>query len=115
MSLFKQLWIAILLLIVLAIGGSVFVSALTAKNYLNDQLYQKNVDSANALALIVGGANYEPVTAELQIASQFDSGFYQSIRLRDLDKNIIVERSGSANTPGVPNWFVKLIDRKSVV
>jgi len=109
MSLFKQLWIAILLLIVLAIGGSVFVSALTAKNYLNDQLYQKNVDSANALALIVGGANYEPVTAELQIASQFDSGFYQSIRLRDLDKNIIVERSGTANTPGVPNWFVKLI------
>ncbi len=109
MSLFKQLWVAILLLIVLAIGGSVIVSALTAKNYLNDQLYQKNIDSANALALIVGGANYEPVTAELQIASQFDSGFYQSIRLRDLDKNIIVERSETVNTPGVPSWFVNLI------
>jgi len=43
MSLIKQLWIAIALVMTLTFGGSLVVSVLSARHYLEQQLQVKNI------------------------------------------------------------------------
>lgn len=90
MSLLKQLWIAVAVIMALAFGGSFVVSTLSAQNYLNQQLYLKNLDNANSLALSMSQVADDPVMVELLLSAQFDSGHYQFIRLTDPNGEIIV-------------------------
>lgn len=92
MSLIKQLWLGILAILLLALGGSFVISALSAKTYLETQLHLKNIDNATVLALSMTQMEKDPVTLELLIAAQFDSGHYQRIALVDPDNNLIIER-----------------------
>ena len=110
MSLVRQLWIAIILVMTLSFGGSFVVSTLLAKNYLTEQLHLKNIDNANALALSISQMPKDPVTLELLVSAQFDTGHYQLIRLLDPRGNIIVERRHDTFDLLVPLWFVQLID-----
>ncbi|MGH1472635.1 MAG: bifunctional diguanylate cyclase/phosphodiesterase [Cellvibrionaceae bacterium] len=110
MSLFKQLWLAIFIIIVICLVGSFALTTLSAKTYLETHLYQKNVDSANSLALNLGNNDFSPITAELKISSQFDSGHYSLIRLTDVNKNIIIEKIESKPISKIPAWFVTLIN-----
>ncbi|MDR1064457.1 MAG: EAL domain-containing protein [Azoarcus sp.] len=109
MSLIKQLWIAIVAITLLALGGSLVVSTLTAHQYLEQQLNIKNSDNATALALSLSSQrDKDPVTIELQLASQFDTGYYRSIRLTDPEGEVIVDFHADPRVEGVPDWFVKL-------
>lgn len=111
MSLIKQLWIGIILILLLAMGGSFFISTYTAKAYLEQQLQLKNIDNANSLALSITQMPKEPVTLELLIAAQFDSGHYQYIRFTDPEGEVIAERHyQKANANSVPEWFNQLLD-----
>ena len=83
MSLTKQLWLAIGLVMALAFGGSMLVSVLSARHYLQQQLQVKNIDNATSLALALSQLDKDPVTVELQVAAQFDAGHYRFIRLTD--------------------------------
>ncbi|PKO79763.1 MAG: GGDEF domain-containing protein [Betaproteobacteria bacterium HGW-Betaproteobacteria-13] len=108
MSLIKQLWIAIVMVTLLSLGGSLVVSTLAAKRYLEQQLNVKNVDNATALALSLSQMPKDPVTVELQVAAQFDAGHYRVIRLVGPDGNILVERTAEPRLDDVPAWFVRL-------
>ena len=83
MSLIKELWLAIALVMLIAFGGSFLVSSLSAKTYLQEQLLLKNIDNATSLASTLSQLPKDPVTVELLISSQFDAGHYQYIRLVD--------------------------------
>ena len=109
MSLIKQLWIAIILLVVVAFGGSFIISMLMSKNYLEQQLQTKNIDNATALALSMSQMQKDPVTIELLLTAQFDSGHYQSIRLLDPTGKVMVERQSDDNASVVPQWFKRLV------
>src|SRR5262245_39748845 len=110
MSLIKQLWLAIALLMLIAFGGSFFVSGLSAKAYLQEQLTLKNTDNANSLASVLGQMQpKEPIEVELLIASQFDLGGYESIRLTDPRGGVIVEKISAETEAGAPDWFVRLL------
>ena len=61
MSLIRQLWLAIALLMAIGFGGSFLVSSLSAKNYLEEQLALKNLDNANSLASVLGQMSKDPV------------------------------------------------------
>lgn len=112
MSLIKQLWIGICLILILALGGSFFISTLTAREYLEQQLQLKNIDNATSLALSISQMEKDPVTLELLLSAQFDSGHYQSIRLLDPAGEVIVERQYQAGSSAqhVPVWFEKLLN-----
>ncbi len=92
MSLFKQLWLAIILLLTLVFGGSFVVSSLSAKSYLQQQLYMKNLDNATALALSLTQQEADPVLLELTLSAQFDTGHYQLVELVGPEGNLIVRR-----------------------
>ncbi|MDO9596696.1 MAG: LapD/MoxY N-terminal periplasmic domain-containing protein [Azoarcus sp.] len=108
MSLIKQLWIAIAMVTLLSLGGSLVVSTLAAKRYLEQQLNVKNVDNATALALSLSQMPKDAVTVELQVAAQFDAGHYRLIRLVGPDGTTLVERSAEPRLDGVPAWFIRL-------
>ncbi|MEK9720599.1 MAG: LapD/MoxY N-terminal periplasmic domain-containing protein, partial [Quisquiliibacterium sp.] len=109
MSLTKQLWLAISLVMALAFGCSLLVSVLSARHYLEQQLQVKNIDNATSLALALTQMAKDPVTVELQISAQFDAGHYQFIRVASPNGQLLAERVSKSTAQGAPAWFVSLI------
>ncbi|MDD2920340.1 EAL domain-containing protein [Rhodoferax sp.] len=109
MSLIKQLWIAITLVMTVAFGGSMVVSVLSARHYLEQQLQVKNIDNATALALSLTQLEKDEVMVGLLVAAQFDVGHYRFIRIVSPTGKTLVERVAADLKPGAPDWFVKLI------
>ena len=81
MSMYRQLWLAIVVSMLLALGGSLFASLLSARSYLETQLSLKNTDNASALALSLSQAKPDAVSVELAVTALFDSGHYEPIFL----------------------------------
>lgn len=108
MSLFRQLWLAVIASTVIAFAGSFVVSMLTARHYLAQQLAVKNNDNAASLALSMSQLDKDPVTVELQMAAIFDSGQYASVRLIAPDGRPMVEKISQAPEQEVPAWFSRL-------
>src|SRR5574340_176364 len=113
MSLIRQLWLAIIVISVLVFSGSFVVSTLTARHYLEQQLYRQSVDTANSLALSMTQQSKDEVTLELQVAALFDGGHYQSISLADPRGKTIVDRVQTRSDVDVPEWFVALFPIQS--
>lgn len=124
MSLVKQLWLAIIVIVLVGFSGSVLISILSAKQYFEQQLYLKNVDNVNALAMTLSQLDKDQTTIELLIAATFDTGHYQRIELVDPDNQSIVnlryqspdeaqisaESDDMSLTNQAPAWFETLID-----
>lgn len=109
MSLYKQLWLAIVFLLTLVFGGSFVVSSLSAKAYLEQQLFLKNTDNASALALSLTQQGADPVLLELVLSAQFDTGHYQLIELRGPTGEILIHREDTSRSAGAPRWFTRLL------
>lgn len=109
MSLIKQLWIAIAAVTLIALGGSLVVSTLSARHYLEQQLQVKNLDNATSLALSLSQMPKDPVTVELQVSAQFDAGHYRLIRLTSPKGEVLVEREYAGPLNGTPEWFTRLV------
>ncbi len=106
MSLFKQLWLAITLMLTLIFIGSCLVSTLSARNYLEQQLTMKNADNANALALSLTQQGADDVMLELTLSAQFDTGFYEMISLTDAEGNTPIHRIDDQEFDDAPGWFM---------
>ncbi len=110
MTLIKQLWLAVFLVITLSLLGSFLITVNYGKNYIESQLSQQNADAATRLALAIGSGEYSEVRAELQIASLFDTGQYQSIELRGTDGTPIYHKELTFELPPLLSLFSTLID-----
>ena len=108
MSLFRQLWLAVILVTITSFTGSLFISLLGTRNYLEQQLHRKNIDSANSLAYSISQLRKDPITIGLQIAAFFDSGQYQAISITSADGKLITERVQNQIETTVPGWFTRL-------
>lgn len=109
MSLFKQLLLAICLFLVVAFTGSFMVSLESSRSQYVNQLRSHAQDAATALALSLTPTLDDPAMVELMVSSIFDSGYYASIKVVDLDSNaVLVERHAKPDSNGVPAWFISL-------
>ena len=128
MSLSKQLWIAIAAVTLLALGGSLVVSTLNARQYLEQQLTTKNSDNANILAQSIQDKidNARILAQSIQeqmdnanddiegividtLRAQFNLGHYHQITLVGPDgKSIAHFYSDTPIGQNMPVWFVKL-------
>ena len=106
MSMYRQLWLAIIISTMLALAGSLLASIVSARGYLQSQLSQKNTDNAAALALSLSQSQPDPVSVELTVSALFDSGHYELIRVTDPFGKTIVERSAPLGELDAPAWFV---------
>ena len=107
MSMYRQLWLAIIVSTLLALGGSLLASMLSARAYLEQQLTMKNEDNASALALSLSQQKPDAVTVELAVAALFDSGHYESIEVIDPNGKSMIKRATEINIESVPTWFVR--------
>ena len=109
MSIYRQLWFAIIGLTMLAFAGSFVLSVYTARSYIEQQLFLKNSDNAASLALVLSQLpEKDPITVELMISSQFDTGHYQEIQLTNPQHQVLLERHYSGNDDSAPAWFIRL-------
>jgi diguanylate cyclase (GGDEF)-like protein len=106
MSMYRQLWLAIIISTLLALCGSLLASTLSARSYLQSQLSIKNTDNAAALALALSQSNPDAVSVELAVSALFDSGHYELIRVIDPIGITIVERIAGPGEMDAPSWFV---------
>ncbi|MBN2644606.1 MAG: EAL domain-containing protein [Desulfuromonadaceae bacterium] len=109
MSLTKQLWIAIVIVLIIALSGTFVISTLAARHYLQQQLYLKNQDNVSSLALSISQLDKDPATLELLVSAQFDSGHYQFIRIADQAGTVLIERDNPPLHLAVPDWFQQLV------
>lgn len=113
MSLFRQIWLAVIVSALLAFAGSFVASMLTARHYLSQQLAIKNNDNAASLALSMSQLDKDPVTVELQVAAVFDSGQYAVVRVIDPNGAVMIEKTSPPLAGNVPAWFVRLFPIES--
>jgi predicted signal transduction protein with EAL and GGDEF domain len=109
MSIYRQLWLAAIASMALALGGALLASMLGARNYLESQLTLKNHDNAVALALMLGVEKPDQVKTALMVASLFDSGHYEEIRILDPQGATLTQRKSAPGASPVPAWFVDLL------
>ncbi|MFP9230295.1 cyclic di-GMP receptor LapD [Pectobacterium cacticida] len=110
MSLYKQLLIAICVFVLIIFTGSFVVSLENSREQYNNQLHSHAQDAATALGLSLTPNIDDPAMVELMVSSIFDSGYYSSIRVRDISTgNVLLERTASPDIPDVPGWFVRLV------
>lgn len=111
MSLFKQLFLAICMLMLVSFTGSFLVSVESSREQQVNQLRAHAQDAATALGLSLSPHIQDVAMVELMVSSIFDSGYFQSIRVFDGDSGaVVVERSGVPVAAEAPQWFTKLID-----
>ncbi|MCY1276196.1 diguanylate cyclase (GGDEF) domain protein [compost metagenome] len=111
MSLLKQLFLAICLLLALAFAGSFIAGVESSREQLLSQLRSHAQDAATALGLSMTPHVDDPAMIELMVSSIFDSGYFASIRVvRIPDGGVIAERSTTTSSEQVPGWFARLVN-----
>ena len=109
MSMFRQLWLAIIASTLMALAGSLLVSMLSARTYLESQLSIKNTDNATALALSLSQSNPDEVTVDLVVSSLFDGGHYELVKVVNPQGKTMSERISTDTDLGAPSWFAQLL------
>ncbi|HSX89622.1 MAG TPA: EAL domain-containing protein [Pseudomonas sp.] len=111
MSLFKQLFIAICVLMLVNFSGSFLVSVESSREQQVNQLRAHAQDAATALGLSLSPHIKDVAMVELMVSSIFDSGYFESIRVVDpATGELLVERSGVPVKSDAPQWFAQLVD-----
>lgn len=108
MSLTKQFSAGFVVVLLLVFFGTVYINVNSFRTYIEDQLSSHAQDTATSLGLsispYVGDPNSLPIV-ETMINAIFDSGYYQSIVLTDLEGNVLVEKRNPPAPQMVPDWF----------
>ncbi len=115
MTLFRQLILATLGLLVLLYAGNVVVSMFNARTLVQQQMAVHAQDTATSLGLSMTQAAQDKDIASLETLFNAisDSGFYQRIYFRDLDDKVVIDRAFAVDIEGVPDWFVNFMNLPS--
>lgn len=114
MSLYKQLWIGVALLMLMVFGVTFVINGVSSSRYLEQQLSLKNQDDATALALSLSQQQLDPVLLELQLAAKLDQGSYEFIEFRDPKGDVVFNRGSSPVEGSAPGWLQDLFPISSV-
>ena len=109
LSLVQRLWLLLLMLVFLSIGGALVANLLNARSYLEQQLTAQNADAANALALMLTQHKADPAMGETLINAAFDQGHFAQIRWEDATDKPKVARNNAERQEDTPGWFHRLL------
>ena len=111
MSLTKQFSIGFLLVLLLVFIGTVYINVNSFRAYVESQLASHAQDTATSLGLsispYVGDENSISIV-ETMVNAIFDSGYYQSIVLKNTEDKVLLEKQNPPAPEGVPEWFSEL-------
>ncbi|PRC92129.1 bifunctional diguanylate cyclase/phosphodiesterase [Solimicrobium silvestre] len=107
MSMYRQIWLSLILTALLSLAGGLFASTFSVRAYLEDQLRMKNTDNATSLALALSQRNIGTIEIKLAVTSLFDKGYYDLIRVVDASGREIISRKALTNSDDTPSWFMQ--------
>jgi EAL domain-containing protein (putative c-di-GMP-specific phosphodiesterase class I)/GGDEF domain-containing protein len=114
MSLIRQIWLLLLGTLLLAFVAGVTVNVTGARDALQTQLSLQNSDNATALAQVMTQQKGQRELMELAATAQFDTGYYQRIRLTGVDGKPLFLREAASKPLRAPAWFATLVPIASV-
>jgi EAL domain-containing protein (putative c-di-GMP-specific phosphodiesterase class I)/GGDEF domain-containing protein len=106
MSMIRQIGLIILLVVALAIGGSVAVGTWSTRSVLQQQWQLRNADSATLIALALSQHRGDMTLMRLVLSAQFDTGHYRRVRLVGPDDAELIVHESPANSGAAPAWFI---------
>ncbi len=109
MSMIRQIVLILVAVMLLAVGGSVAVGALSTRQALQEQWQVRNADAATMLALALTQQKGDPALLELVLMAQFDTGHYRNVRLLGTDDKLMFERNAPARSGLAPDWLQRLL------
>nr|MCR4941340.1 diguanylate cyclase [Campylobacter sp.] len=117
MTLFKQIllaFVALGLIIFCAVG---YMNFKNLNDYIQTQLGTNARHTANSLGLSI-----KPVIdpndlsmVEVMINSMFDSGYYQLIKLEDIDGKELIKNEQKLELKDIPTWFINIVKLNSPI
>ncbi len=113
MTLFKQIGLTVFAFLLILLITVMFLNFSSSKNFIQNQLYSNAEDTAASLALSLSGVVNEEdsiTTMETMIAAIYDRGYYESIKLYDPDKKVLIAKSQKVVVKDVPEWFIAFAD-----
>jgi len=113
MSMYRQLWLSILLSALLALLASLFASLINARDYLETQLAAKNHDNATALALALNRPDIDDADIVVAATALFNSGHYEMVQVISASGTALVDQVAKDPDAGAPDWFVRLLPIRS--
>jgi len=114
MSLMRQIGLLMVAVLLLALVGAVGVNVRAARDTLEAQLRVKNSDNAQILALALSQQRDDARLMELLLSAQFDTGFYQRVRLVSADGDTVFDRHAEVQPQHAPAWFIAWLPIESI-
>jgi diguanylate cyclase (GGDEF)-like protein len=111
MSLFKQLVLMLGLFLGVILVSVMGLNFKTATEFVQNQLYTDAKNTAHSLGLSLSKVAdpSDTSTMETMINAIYDSGYYQQIRLSDVEGKEIYNRDSDMHVSDVPQWFIKMV------
>lgn len=111
MTLYRQLIIFTVLLFFVLLSGTWMATFENNRSFLNKQLNSHAQDTATSLALAISQHTVNKDTAgiDAMINAVFDRGYYQTIKLIDLQGNVVSQRYLNISVAEVPQWFIRMV------
>lgn len=110
MTITRQIIIVFILSLALLFMGTFLTTMLHIKAYYEDQLNMNAQDTATALGLTLSESSLDKNATNLsQVKAVFDQGYFSSIKINDINNNLIVQRHILKQDKVAPDWFKFLI------
>ena|GEM_PF-6654004 len=109
LSLVQRLWLLLLLVVCLSIGGALIANLLNARSYLEQQLSAQSADTANSLALMLTQYKADPVMAQTLLGAAFDQGHFAEISWEGAPGNATIHLHNNSGMEDTPAWFHQLM------
>tara|TARA_R110002153_G_scaffold119661_5_gene264747 strand:- start:2425 stop:4362 length:1938 start_codon:yes stop_codon:yes gene_type:complete len=109
MSLTKQFSLGFIVVLLFVFFGTVYINVNSFRTYIQDQLSSHAQDTATSLGLSISPYVGDPSTlpiVETMVNAIFDSGYYQSIILKDVEGNVLYEKHNPTAPQMIPDWFM---------
>ncbi|MBV1881630.1 MAG: EAL domain-containing protein [Pseudomonadales bacterium] len=112
MTLYRQISLLTVVLIVVLLTGSLVVSVLNSRHYFEKQLYSHARDTATTLGVSISQYVQQEDWTKVNsmVDAIFDHGSYRSIVVVSQNQQTVADRQSSLRLAVVPAWFVRLID-----
>ena len=111
MTLYRQIAISIILLLILGFLGSMIISTNNLRTFLVTQLESHAQDTATSLGLSISPhmqAQDLPIMTSM-VDAIFDRGDYRNISVVAINGELLIERSNPVTPEHVPDWFINTI------
>ena len=106
MSLFKQMALAISLIIVVILGSVMAINYQSSKKDMVQSLYETTVNNISSIASQLAEAGNSPALIASIVDAEFDSGYFKKIKFTSNDGSFEYKQEDSYPVSGVPQWFV---------